>query len=456
MNPASGFPAGGDHWEEVGDCHPVLLGTGADPWMVRHGGWYYLCVTTGRDVTIRRARSISGIAGGEPRVVWTPPAHGPGSANLWAPELHRLGDAWYLYVAADDGRNEEHRVLVLENRADDPCTGRFILKGRLADPRADHWAIDATILVLGDRRYALWSGWEGSENVSQQLYIAPLADPWTISGDRVVLSRPEHPWECHGRPLVNEGPQVAVRGSTINLLYSASGSWTDHYCLGLLTASTGADPLDPRSWTKHPVPVLASGHGIVAPGHASLVESPDGRESWIIYHAAHHPGSGWARSIRAQPFTWSADGTPRFGAPQGGQGPIPLPSGEPARWRIPALRGHLGGAARQVAGGPGGLPLVELQPGSDGLEVPCRIAHGGPQLFVIHAATRSVSGPMPRLALSLDGRPKDEVVLPHTGEDGWTCTHHRIELAPGDHLLRLAAVAGPVWLDAIDRMAVAE
>lgn len=38
--------------------------------------------------------------------------------------------------------------------------------------------------------------------------------------------------------------------------YSASGSWTPYYCVGLLTADANANLLDPASWKKHPIPVF--------------------------------------------------------------------------------------------------------------------------------------------------------------------------------------------------------
>ena len=38
--------------------------------------------------------------------------------QLWAPELHQIGDRWYVYYTASDGQNENHRMYVLE--ADHP------------------------------------------------------------------------------------------------------------------------------------------------------------------------------------------------------------------------------------------------------------------------------------------------------------------------------------------------
>jgi GH43 family beta-xylosidase len=199
--------------------------------------------------------------------------------------------------------------------------------GRIAAP-SDRWAIDATVLVLGKRMFFVWSGWEGERNVRQDIYIAPMSNPWTVSGGRVLISRPEHTWEKVGRPAVNEGPTALQRGGKTFIVYSASGSWTDGYCLGLLEF-VGKDPLKTASWRKHRAPVFAPTAGVFGPGHASFTTSPDGREDWIVYHAAKRRGSGWDRNIRMQRFTWDAEGRPHFGRPTPEGARLAVPSGEP-------------------------------------------------------------------------------------------------------------------------------
>jgi GH43 family beta-xylosidase len=175
------------------------------------------------------------------------------------------------------------------------------------------------------RLYFIWSGWPGEENVTQNLYIAPMANPWTISGPRTQISKPELLWEVHGRPLVNEGPQILRNGKRVFIVYSASGSWTDHYCLGLLEL-TGNDPLNASAWSKAQQAVFSRTENVFGPGHASFVKSPDGREDWIVYHAAKRQGSGWDRNVRMQQFGWNTDGTPNFGKPVSAGVPLPVPS----------------------------------------------------------------------------------------------------------------------------------
>ncbi len=328
-----------------------LLPAGPDPWVASRGGFYYYIYSTGRGLAIRRTASIAALAGASEVKVWTAPASGPYSHGIWAPELHYLQGAWYIYFSADAGTNQTHRIWALQNRSADPLSANWTLKGKVADA-ADNWAIDATVFESGGRAYMAWSGWEGDVNGVQGIYIAELANPWTVKGRRARLSVPEYPWEkmgdrelkrdAEGNPGdqvfepahvdVNEGPAVLRKGDKLFLIYSAGGCWTDFYSLGMLTAQTGSNLLDPASWKKSPKPVFwqsPKAHAF-GTGHNGFFQSPDGKQDWIIYHANSEPkqGCGGHRSPRAQPIEWRADGTPDFGRPVPVGTPIARPSGE--------------------------------------------------------------------------------------------------------------------------------
>ncbi len=305
--------------------NPVAA-TGADPWVVQHEGHYFYCRSRGTAIWVSKADRLVDIGRSRPVRVWTPPRGEAWSRELWAPELHYWRGRWFIYVAADDGDNVNHRMYVLEGTSQDP-QAPFVFRGKLAAP-TDRWAIDGTVLKMpDDRLYFIWSGWEGTENVAQNLYLAPLSDPLTISGERVCISRPEHDWEKQGRPLVNEGPEALWRGDKLFIIYSASGSWGDHYCLGQLTW-TGGDVLDPKSWVKKTAPVFSGTDQAISPGHASFVKSRDGSEDWIVYHTAKYRGAGWNRQVQIQRFTWNPDGSPDFGTPFATGVPLALPGGD--------------------------------------------------------------------------------------------------------------------------------
>jgi GH43 family beta-xylosidase len=303
---------------------------GQDPWVIRWNSAYYFCQSRDRGgsnpggVWVNVATNLEDIGKNHWKCVWHPEPGTPHSEEIWAPELHFLQGKWYIYVAADDGDNSNHRMYVLEGTSSDPQQP-FVLKGKITAP-TDRWAIDGTVLEMPDGKlYFIWSGWKGLDNVAQDLYIAPMSNPWTINGNRVRISRPEYPWEKNGLPI-NEGPETLWNGNHAFIIYSASGFWTDDYCLGQLTW-TGGDVLDPKSWVKKPVPAFSSTPTVFAPGHCSFVKSPDGKEDWIIYHAHISAGSD-RRDVRIQRFTWNPDGSPNFGAPVSPGIPLSRPSGE--------------------------------------------------------------------------------------------------------------------------------
>ena len=120
-----------------------LLPSGPDPWVMSYKGTYYFMATTGINLTLRATPDITDLVHAQKRIVWTPPATGPYSHEIWAPEIHRFDDKWYIYFAADAGHNETHRIYVLENPAEDPMQGEWTFKGQIAD-RTDKWAIDAS------------------------------------------------------------------------------------------------------------------------------------------------------------------------------------------------------------------------------------------------------------------------------------------------------------------------
>jgi GH43 family beta-xylosidase len=328
-----------------------LLPSGPDPWVTQRNGFYYYMNTTGRSLVIRKTRSIGALATAETKTVWRAPESGPYSRDIWAPELHWLRGKWYIYFAADGGRNESHRIYAVENAAADPLEGEWEFKGEVTDA-TNRWAIDATVFEQDERLYMVWSGWEGAVNGAQNLYIAPMSNPWTIGGPRVRISTPELPWEKIGdlkprtateanpgadpaNPIhvdVNEGPEILKHGDRIFVVYSAGGCWTDYYSLGMLAAQASSDLLDPKSWTKSAAPLfwLSPEAHAYGTGHNSFFRSPDGKEDWLLYHANSEPGQGCGgkRAPRAQRFTWKADGTPDFGRPA----PVGLemkgPSGE--------------------------------------------------------------------------------------------------------------------------------
>ena len=153
---------------------------------------------------------------------------------------------------------DNHQIYVVENEAANPMEGAFVMKGRIQTDKGNNWAIHASTFEHDGQRYMIWCGWQKRriDSETQCIYIATMENPWTLSSDRVLISKPEYEWECQwvnpdgsktAYPIhVNEAPQYfeSKNKDKLYIFYSASGSWTPYYCVGLLTADAKANLLD--------------------------------------------------------------------------------------------------------------------------------------------------------------------------------------------------------------------
>ncbi|MCB0602770.1 MAG: family 43 glycosylhydrolase [Saprospiraceae bacterium] len=290
-----------------------ILASGADPWIIQQDQWFHYCYSRGDRICLKSVRKLSELPEAAERVLWLAPQGTGYSKEIWAPELHYIDSRWFVYFAADDGENAHHRMHVLSSEGEN-ISSEFQYTGQITDP-TDKWAIDGTVLSLRGDMYFIWSGWEGDHNGQQNLYLAHMDGPAAISSERVLISSPEFEWEKRGSspelPTINEGPEVLIKEEQVYIIYSASGSWSDDYCLGLLEY-TGGDPMIPESWKKRDQPVFRGTEKIISPGHCSFLHIEG--QDYIVYHHAKHPGAGWKREVSIQPFSWDEKG-PVFGQP---------------------------------------------------------------------------------------------------------------------------------------------
>ncbi|MEO3750850.1 glycoside hydrolase family 43 protein [Streptomyces sp. B6B3] len=323
--------AGSDPTPTAAFTNPIVPGpNGADPSVVYHDGRYYHVATTwGSHWEIRSAETLGGLTSATPQTVYTE-SEPSRCCNFWAPELHLLdgpnGQRWYLTYSAGVAENIDHQnVHVLESAGTDPM-GPYTYKGQVDPYGDDRWMIDSTYLTQDGELYLLHSFWEGG---SQNIYIAPMENPWTPSGTGVRIATPTASWEQSGSP-VNEGPAILQHDGRTFMTFSASHCDTPDYKLGLMELT--GDPMDPGAWTKFPDPVFErdDAAGVYGPGHNQFFTSPDGSETWMVYHAnpSASDGCGSNRTTRAQPVEWNADGTPEFGTPVAPGEELEGPSGE--------------------------------------------------------------------------------------------------------------------------------
>jgi GH43 family beta-xylosidase len=296
----------------------------ADPHIFKHtDGYYYFTATVPEydRIVLRRATTVQGLKSAPETTIWTKHAGGVMGAHIWAPEIHFIDGKWYVYFAAGATNDVwAIRMYVLEGTGANPLTAAWTEKGQIRT-QWESFSLDATTFVVNGVRYLAWAQRDPSVNNNTDLYLARMANPWTITGTPVMLSRPTYAWETVGYK-VNEGPAVIQRGGKVFMTYSASAT-DSNYCLGMLTASANADLLSRASWTKSPTPVFASNAatGQYGPGHNSFTVSEDGKSDILVYHDRSYkdisgdPLNDPNRRTRVQKVYWNADGTPNFGIP---------------------------------------------------------------------------------------------------------------------------------------------
>ncbi|WP_394121975.1 family 43 glycosylhydrolase [Planococcus donghaensis] len=295
----------------------------ADPYIYKHTDGYYYFTGSYPEydrIVLRRSKSIEGLAEAEETVIWTKREKGIMSLHIWAPEIHYIDGKWYIHYAAGDIDDIwAIRPYVLECESENPLEGEWSEKGQV-NTDFNSFSLDATTFAHDGKRYLVWAQ-KVEEDTISNLYIAEMSNPWSIKNDQVLLSTPEFEWEQEGF-FVNEGAAFISRNGKVFISYSGSAT-DDRYVMGLLTADTESDLLDPASWTKSTEPVFTSNKETeeFGPGHNSFTVAEDGETDLLVYHARPYkeiqgnPLYDHNRHARVQQLLWSEEGTPVFGFP---------------------------------------------------------------------------------------------------------------------------------------------
>ncbi len=295
--------------KKVDQWRNPLIKHRADPWIMLHAdGYYYFVATvpTYDYIELRRSKTVSGLAKVEPKIIWREHDTGDMKYHIWAPEIHYINSKWYIYFAAGHEQDPWRiRMYVLECGGKNPLEAPWVEKGQIKS-RWDTFSLDATTFEHQSEQYMIWAQSDPNIAGNSNLYIDKMINPWTLSGQQVMISTPEYPWERIGFN-VNEGPAVLKTDAKIYVSYSASK--TDHnYCLGLLEIDTDKNLLNPKHWKKYKEPVFATSevNQQYGPGHNCFVRKKTTDEIILVYHARSYkqiqgdPLSDPNRHTRAQ------------------------------------------------------------------------------------------------------------------------------------------------------------
>ncbi len=182
-----------------------IVDHGADPFVTSRNGVYYRVYADGvSSIYVTRFDRIERMREEVVTKVWESKAGERYALETWAPELHYLNGHWYIYYTA--GVRADHRMFVLESTSDDP-QGSYIWKGMLK-PSTDAWAIDGTVLDQNGKLYFIWSGWDGARPLQQNIYMAPMVNPWTLAQPAFIRR-----YEAEGASITHARLRASKAGS---------------------------------------------------------------------------------------------------------------------------------------------------------------------------------------------------------------------------------------------------
>lgn len=216
--------------------------------------------------------------------------------TFWAPEFHVIGGRVYLLFAVSGDtfdpqchmmRLKEHGLIICAEDWEEPVRvrkkdGTFLGKKGIT--------LDMTHFSNNGNSYLVWSYRENcmaEGDTGSMLYIASTDpdQPWCLTSDPVLLSRPLYGWENVAGTINNEGPYPLITDDNIYITYSGGSACNWTYAVGLLSIGREQDPLDVKRWKKNPYPVLSTADldGIYGPGHNSFFRDKQGN-TYIAYH----------------------------------------------------------------------------------------------------------------------------------------------------------------------------
>lgn len=282
----------------------------SDPFIAYCNEYYYHIYNGVDGIYISKFKEFCDIENGE--IINVFPVENGKGVEWYAPELHRIGDSWYIYVSPDYG-DDLHSMTVLKLQGETPM-GKYENLGVVHGLEGE-WTIDGTVFEFDNRLWFIWTF--GSELYMQEM-ISPNA--LNVKSKRILLTKAELPFETITEIKVNEGPAVLKKGDKIHVIYSANDSHFDTYCLGRITF-VGGDILDINNWEKCPESVFKMSESVFGPGHCSFTTADNGDSchDYIVFHANIESGSDWpGRCVFIQKFEWDENDNPIFGEPKVG------------------------------------------------------------------------------------------------------------------------------------------
>ncbi len=276
----------------------------ADPSVIFHNQTYYLYGTSARDGFLCWSS--------DNLVDWRPLGYAYqrsedswGKSTYWAPEVIAYHGMFYMVFSCKGG-DEDNTALRVCLAVSDKPEGPF---KDLYVPYFDNnqSCIDGHIFIDDNNDAYLFYEWVGvvGEPWNREGYFWGMIFGVPLEEDLSILENSEHQlciyvdeeWEgtrsMHARSC--EGMTVFKNRDTYYMTYSCNHYSDPNYGIGYATAKT---PLG--MWTKSPDnPILSRNveKGVSGPGHNCIIQSPDKKETFIVYHSHADPGRPSGRRV---------------------------------------------------------------------------------------------------------------------------------------------------------------
>jgi len=307
----------------------------ADPNIFYHEGTYYLYGTDEK----RKADEGNCVYASTDLVNWTEhdmafkkTENTWSQRYFWGAEVIKKNGRFLMYYCCSPNKSPglPFNMHLAAAMGDSPLGPFTEIRAPLyAAPKERDEVIDQNVFIDDDDRAYLFYVLVvvGSRN---EIRVLRLKDNYLdIVGESVVCIRPDQEWESNSWEghKVAEAPFAFRHNGHYYLLYTCNHFLDDRYAIGYATAD---HPLGP--WKKFDGnPILQMNDHVRGPGNASLIKSPYGTETFIVYHTHNKGGQVAPRlvSIDRINFVPQSNGGPDIICVDGPTTtPQPYPSGE--------------------------------------------------------------------------------------------------------------------------------
>lgn len=294
-------------------------------------GYYYFIATNDKDgnrtFSMKKSQTLEGLKDAQETEILNLEMYPDINGMVWAPEIHKIGGELYIFFSSNPGDPENWDVQShvmrykggnLEDKDSWERPKRFLNKNGtpLNQAMADFGGItlDMTTFKIKDTRYVVWAQRDYGRRTGSVLCIGTIneAEPWKLTSDPVIISRPDYGWDNNDNTPVDEGPYAIIRDDKVFITFSGSSIGAT-YCVGLLSADINSNFLDADSWTKNNSPILYARAvaGETGPGHNSYTTDAAGNLVFV-YHARPVDAAGnvGTRNTGLRTVHFGADGEP--------------------------------------------------------------------------------------------------------------------------------------------------